>query len=254
MSPALGRITRSGSKLRLVFATAGAWLVTAHCAATLPVTPTPPCPPCPCAAAAAGGDGAALPNRLAAPADSAEAGVRSAPSAVSSADAGQAPVSVEQAPPPAPSPGACTLILNADPEGDAWVDQAHAGKTPVRFDAVPGVHSVSFRHAQFAPISQKLDCRAGEWIAVHGDLRTRQVQAWLQHTGPVYGGSGSIAINSIPKSRVFVDGDYVGTTPCRANAASGLHTVVFEHPTYGRKSQSVLVKAHAVSVAAVRFP
>ncbi len=67
-------------------------------------------------------------------------------------------------------------------------------------------------------------------------------------------GQGSISINSIPVSTVIVDGRPIGRTPTRWSGAPGTHTVVFVHPEYGRKVQSVSVKPGGNSVAAVRFP
>ncbi|MBN2193956.1 MAG: PEGA domain-containing protein [Polyangiaceae bacterium] len=68
------------------------------------------------------------------------------------------------------------------------------------------------------------------------------------------GGTGVISINSIPASNVLVDGRPVGKTPARWTGPAGTHTVVFVHPEYGRKMQSVTVKAGGTAVAAVRFP
>ncbi len=67
-------------------------------------------------------------------------------------------------------------------------------------------------------------------------------------------GAGTISINSIPASNVLVDGRPVGTTPTRWSGPAGAHTVVFVHPKYGRKMQSVVVKPGGTAVASVRFP
>jgi hypothetical protein len=68
------------------------------------------------------------------------------------------------------------------------------------------------------------------------------------------GGTGIIAINSIPVSTVAVDGRPAGSTPTRWTGAPGSHTVTFVHPEFGRKSTTVTVKPGGTTVAAVRFP
>lgn len=67
-------------------------------------------------------------------------------------------------------------------------------------------------------------------------------------------GTGTISINAIPACNVLVDGRPVGTTPTRWTGPAGTHTVMFVHPQYGRKMQSVVVKPGGTAVAAVRFP
>ncbi len=65
--------------------------------------------------------------------------------------------------------------------------------------------------------------------------------------------SGTIGANSIPISNVLVDGRPAGPTPARIAVAPGQHSVVFVHPSLGRKSLNVVVSPGKSSVAAVRF-
>jgi serine/threonine-protein kinase len=67
------------------------------------------------------------------------------------------------------------------------------------------------------------------------------------------GGSGMLAANSIPISNVFVDGQAMGATPVRTPLSPGQHSVVFVHPSLGKKSVSVNVSPGKPAVAAVRF-
>jgi serine/threonine-protein kinase len=64
---------------------------------------------------------------------------------------------------------------------------------------------------------------------------------------------GTLSANSIPISSVIVDGRPVGTTPVQIPAAPGTHSVVFVHPTLGRKNVTVEVTSGKPAIAAVRF-
>jgi hypothetical protein len=71
---------------------------------------------------------------------------------------------------------------------------------------------------------------------------------------PANAGSGTLNINSLPASRVLVDGTPIGSTPkIDYSVSAGTHTITFVHPDLGKKSISVTVKAGQSSVAAVRF-
>ncbi|HET9931550.1 MAG TPA: PEGA domain-containing protein [Polyangiaceae bacterium] len=70
---------------------------------------------------------------------------------------------------------------------------------------------------------------------------------------PTTGGSGTLSINSIPISSVLLDGRPVGSTPQKLTLDSGSHSVVFVHPTLGRKERNVSVNPGKTAVAAVRF-
>jgi PEGA domain len=65
---------------------------------------------------------------------------------------------------------------------------------------------------------------------------------------------GKLNINSIPYSRVVLDGRPLGATPRVEVAVSpGAHTVVFVHPEHGRIFKEVYVDAGRTVLAAVRF-
>lgn len=64
---------------------------------------------------------------------------------------------------------------------------------------------------------------------------------------------GILGANSIPISNVLIDGRPVGKTPVQIPVSPGIHSVVFVHPTMGRKSVRVGVNSGKTAVAAVRF-
>jgi serine/threonine-protein kinase len=67
-------------------------------------------------------------------------------------------------------------------------------------------------------------------------------------------GSGTLNINSIPVSKVILDGKPLGSTPkVGVSVPAGSHTVVFIHPDQGKKSVTVQVKAGETKTAAVKF-
>ena len=66
-------------------------------------------------------------------------------------------------------------------------------------------------------------------------------------------GTGTITLSSFPPSAALVDGRPVGKTPRRVSVSAGRHSVIFVHPTKGRKATSVLVAPGQNAVAAVRF-
>ncbi len=67
-------------------------------------------------------------------------------------------------------------------------------------------------------------------------------------------GSGKLTLLSVPSSTVIVDGRPVGKTPKRAiSVSAGTHSVVFVHPTKGRKRASAKVTPGGSKTVAVRF-
>ena len=71
---------------------------------------------------------------------------------------------------------------------------------------------------------------------------------------PVAGGTGTLNANSIPPSRVIIDGRPRGSTPVTGvKVSAGSHTVIFRHKTMGTKSRTVTVAAGQTKTAVVRF-
>jgi hypothetical protein len=65
---------------------------------------------------------------------------------------------------------------------------------------------------------------------------------------------GTLNVNSIPVSKVLVDGAPMGETPrLDISLAPGTHTVTFIHPELGRKSVSVQIKPGVLTRAAVKL-
>ena len=67
--------------------------------------------------------------------------------------------------------------------------------------------------------------------------------------GPV----GALTITSNPPANVVLDGRPLGKAPRIVKVPAGLHTVLFIHPLYGRKSLSVKVGAGATTSASAAF-
>jgi hypothetical protein len=65
---------------------------------------------------------------------------------------------------------------------------------------------------------------------------------------------GRLNINSIPYSKVVLDGRPLGDTPrVEIAVAAGMHTVLFVHPEHGRIQKEVYVDSGHTVLAAVRF-
>ncbi|AKT41056.1 PEGA domain-containing protein [Chondromyces crocatus] len=65
---------------------------------------------------------------------------------------------------------------------------------------------------------------------------------------------GTLNINSIPVSKVVLDGRPLGSTPkVGVSVSPGSHTVTFIHPELGKKSVTVTVAAGKTATAAVKF-
>jgi serine/threonine-protein kinase len=68
------------------------------------------------------------------------------------------------------------------------------------------------------------------------------------------GAMGSLNMNSLPPSKVLLDGRPLGSTPkVGVSVPAGTHTVTFVHPDLGRKTVSVNVPANGEASAGVRF-
>jgi hypothetical protein len=55
---------------------------------------------------------------------------------------------------------------------------------------------------------------------------------------------GTMSLNALPWAEVFVDGERIGETPiANLSRPIGPHEVVFRHPQYGERRETVLVTA-----------
>nr|WP_275939316.1 protein kinase [Polyangium spumosum] len=67
-------------------------------------------------------------------------------------------------------------------------------------------------------------------------------------------GTGTLNINSIPVSKVVLDGRPLGNTPrVGVSVPAGTHSVTFVHPERGKQTVTVTVKAGETKTAAVKF-
>jgi serine/threonine-protein kinase len=70
---------------------------------------------------------------------------------------------------------------------------------------------------------------------------------------PPPAGNATLTMNSIPISKVVLNGRPLGNTPQSAQVPPGSHTVMFIHPEKGKKSVTVTVKAGEKKGASVKF-
>ena len=67
-------------------------------------------------------------------------------------------------------------------------------------------------------------------------------------------GNGTLNINSIPVSKVVLDGRPLGNTPkVGLSVPAGTHTVTFVHSEKGKQTVTVTVNAGETKTAAVKF-
>ncbi len=67
-------------------------------------------------------------------------------------------------------------------------------------------------------------------------------------------GTGTLSMNSLPLSKVLIDGRPLGSTPkVDVPVPAGTHTVTFVHPDLGKKSVTVTIRAGESASASVRF-
>jgi hypothetical protein len=58
--------------------------------------------------------------------------------------------------------------------------------------------------------------------------------------------NGSLSINALPWANVFLDGRALGTTPiANLDVSLGTHEVIWRHPQFGERKQTVVVTAKA---------
>jgi serine/threonine-protein kinase len=68
------------------------------------------------------------------------------------------------------------------------------------------------------------------------------------------GSTGTLNMNSIPISKIILDGKPLGSTPkMGVSVSAGVHTVTFVMPDGQRKSMSVAMKGGETKTAVTRF-
>ena len=72
------------------------------------------------------------------------------------------------------------------------------------------------------------------------------IQPGKTATSPVVLPNGSLSINALPWANVFLDGRALGTTPiANLDVSLGTHEVIWRHPQFGERKQTVIVTAKA---------
>jgi hypothetical protein len=83
---------------------------------------------------------------------------------------------------------------------------------------------------------------------------TVQVQAGKTTTVNVAPPNGKLSINAVPWADVTLDGTPMGTTPLgNVSVPAGMHEVIWRHPNFGERRQTVKVSAEASARAGVDF-
>ena len=73
-----------------------------------------------------------------------------------------------------------------------------------------------------------------------------EIQTGKTLTAPVTVPNGSLSVNALPWATVLLDGKEIGTTPvANLDVPLGTHELIFRHPQFGEKRQSIVVTAKA---------
>lgn len=73
-----------------------------------------------------------------------------------------------------------------------------------------------------------------------------EIQAGKTLTTPIAVPNGSLSVNALPWATVVLDGKEIGTTPiANLDVPLGTHELIFRHPQFGERKQSVVVTAKA---------
>ena len=140
-----------------------------------------------------------------------------------------------------------TVVVTASPNTDIMIDGRRMGRTPLNVQISPGTHSLAAIGGAH-PRALAVYVEAGKTTRV-------EFQPPATDPSPAQPAVGRLNVNSIPPSKVILDGRPVGTTPRIGLAVTaGAHTVTFIHREHGRKTTTVKVAPGEVAVAAVTFP
>jgi hypothetical protein len=121
--------------------------------------------------------------------------------------------------------------------------------------SAPAPEPAALEHPSAAPPAAPVLRTADTESARKPPARTRVATAASArtHTNSAETG-GKLNINSIPLSKVVLDGRPLGATPrVEVTVAAGAHTVLFVHPEHGRIQKEVYVDSGRTVLAAVRF-
>ena len=128
---------------------------------------------------------------------------------------------------------------------------------PISFDdgKAEKVYEIVMRTDAQAAAEEEVAAQARARKGRRSYRKSRKSTAAGRRITTAAGGRGRLNISSNPPSMAILDGRPLGRTPRNGIAvAPGPHTVMFVHPTHGRKVQSVNVRAGRTASVGVRFP
>jgi hypothetical protein len=168
-----------------------------------------------------------------------------------------------------------TVRFTSTPEGANVTlvrgrERRNVGTTPTSADVDltgDGTWTVEMSLAAHEAWSQALETSGEEEIEVRAELTRRQIArgtrprgGWVRPTGggmdttapsgggddtAPRGGNGTLRVNSVPWSQVFVDGRLIGNTPqMNISLPAGTHRVTLVNPDFNiRENMSVVIRA-----------
>ena len=112
----------------------------------------------------------------------------------------------------APKPINGHLDLNSNPmRADIYIDGKHYGQTPrIITDLLIGKHEVKLQKQGCAPLTKTIEIEEGETLSLNETLQTgKEITIITQRNG----------------DKIYVDNDYLGTSPVTVNLSYGTHRV-----------------------------
>ena len=163
------------------------------------------------------------------------------------------------------SPGAVEtrIRVDSDPPGALiFLDDVERGRAPLEIATGPGEHVLRAQLADYEPREVRVRAARGERIVVALALAARDPEPVVRRTSMMSPelvdpfatasrppprtderGEGRLVINTMPWTRVYIDGREVGNTPLRVTVSAGQHRIRLVAADGRVESSSVHVRA-----------